>query len=798
MKFTYNWLKEYVDVTTPAGELSDILTMAGLEIETLTYMGEGFKDIFTVKIVSIKQHPDADKLSLCDVTDGNESYEIVCGAKNMKEGDIVALAKEGANLPCGIKIKPTKIRGIVSNGMLCSEKELGLADESPGIMILPSDTKVGQPLVEVLGLDDYFFEIGLTPNRSDCLSLMGLAKEVSILTGAELKPIEFKLDESDVSVDGAIDVSIVDSDACHRYTGRVLKDIAIKESDPIIKSRLNAVGVRAINNIVDITNYVMFVYGQPLHAFDYDKVSGRKIIVRYADDGEKFTTLDEKERALLSGDIMICDGDRSVALGGVMGGMNSEVSDETKNVLLESAYFFPSTIRRTARRLGLASESSHRFERGVNPDTVTEASDYAAYLMQQSTGCEILKGIKDVHPVKFEDRTIKLRFNRINKVLGSGFSSGDVLDLLNKQKLSIVNSGDEGAEVMVPRERHDLVNEIDLIEDIARIYGYNNIKVTLPKIVSGSKKKSVEDELREKIRDLLVSNGYYEAMNYSFYSDKDVELFSSADEGEKIRILNPLTDELSVMRMSLIPGLLATVKKNFNHKNTDLKLFEFGKSYRKNIDGKIVETDEVAGIISGIRYSDTWSHTKNNVDFFDIKGIVELVLENIKVIDYNVKSGSIKKYLHPTVSMEIYKGNDLLGVLGELHPALLEGYGIDEKVYAFDFDFDKLSKYTKDKIIFKEIPKFPYVKRDIALVVDKDTACDEILKEIRSSSKELLEDVTVFDQYEGKQVGDGKKSLAFSMTYRDLQKTLTDETVNEIMNKLTKRLEKKFNVQIRK
>jgi phenylalanyl-tRNA synthetase beta chain len=798
MKFTYNWLKEYVDVDIPAGELSDILTMAGLEIEALSYMGEGFDNIFTVRILEVKGHPNADKLSLCSVTDGSENYEIVCGAKNMKQGDIVALAKEGARLPNGILIKPAKIRGVVSNGMLCSETELGLADESGGIMILPADTEIGAPLMDVLGLDDYFFEIGLTPNRSDCLSLLGIAKEVSILTGAELKDVGFNLEESNESVSDVVDVSIIDTGACHRYTARVLKGITIKDSDPVIKSRLNAIGVRAINNIVDITNYVMFVYGQPLHAFDYDKINGKKIIVKYAKNGEKFTTLDEKERELIPKDLIICDGIKSVALGGVMGGMNTEVSDGTKDILLESAYFDPATIRKTSSRLGLASESSHRFERGVNPETVPTALDYAASLMQKSTGCGILKGIRDVYPVKYEERTIKVRFKRVNKILGTDFTSGEVLELLRKLRLTIKEIEREQAEVVVPKARHDLTKEIDIIEDITRAYGYNNIKVTLPKIPAVSKKKSKKDILMDKVRDVLVSNGFYEAINYSFYAPKDVELISSCKADESIRILNPLTDEQSVMRMSLIPELLETVKKNFNHKNTDLKLFELGKTFKKNSSGKIAEKYEFAGIISGYRHGEDWSHEKNKVDFFDIKGIVELVLENIKVIGYIVKSGSSKNYLHPSVSVELYIRDELLGVIGELHPGLLEGYGISEKLYVFDFDFDKLIRYAHEKAVYSKIPKYPFVKRDIALVVNKGTACDEIVKEINAHSKELIEDVTVFDLYEGSQLGEGNKSIAFRITYRDLKKTLTDDVVNETMAKLTSRLKKKFNVKIRK
>ena len=798
MKFTYNWLKEYVDIDIPAQELSDILTMSGLEIEALTYMGEGLQNISTVKIIDINPHPNADKLTLCNVTDGKKEREIVCGAKNMKAGDIAALAFEGAKLQSGMVIKSAKIRGMVSNGMLCSEKELGFSDEASGIMILPEGTKTGVPLIDIMGLDDHLFEVGLTPNRSDCLSLIGIAKEVSILTGAGLKHVDINLEESSDSVNDAIDVSILNGDACNRYTARVLKNVVIKESDPVIKSRLNAIGVRAINNIVDITNYVMFVYGQPLHAFDYDLISGKKIIVRYAKAREKFVTLDEKERELTGQDLMICDGKRSVALGGVMGGMNTEVSEKTKNILLESAYFDPITIRKTSKRLGLSSESSHRFERGVNPQTVTKALDYAAAIIQSGTGSEVLKGMADEHPVKYEEKRIKLRFNRINKVLGTNLANKEILELVKRLRFEIKEQNDEQVEVIIPQARHDLVNEIDIIEDIARIHGYNNIKVTLPKVPAASKKKSVQDTLAEDIRALLAGNGFYEVINYSFYAPKDIEMFSLEKEEGCIKILNPLTEEQSVMRMSLLAGLMETAKKNINHKNTNLKLFEMGTTFKRESGGKIAESSEMAGIISGFRYKDDWSHEKNNVDFFDIKGIVELVLENIKVIGYIVKSGSSKKYLHPAVSAELYMGDELFGVIGELHPGILEYYDIDKKVYTFEFDFNKLCEYAKEKVVFEQIPKYPYVKRDIAIILDKAASCDEIVKEIKTHSKKLVEDVAVFDLYEGKQIGDGKKSIAVRVTYRDLEKTLTDDVVNKIIVELSDRLERKFNGQVRK
>lgn len=798
MKFTYNWLKEYVDVNLPAKKLADILTMSGLEIDSLDYMGKGLDNIFTVKILGIKQHPNADKLSLCEVTDGAEIFVIVCGAKNMKSGDIVALAKEGAKLPNGIEIKPTKIRGIVSNGMLCSLKELGLANESAGIMLLPENTKIGEPLVDTLGMNDYFFEIGLTPNRSDCLCLLGIAKEVSILTGAELKPVNIALNESNDDVSSAISVEIANSDACHRYTARVLKNVVIKESDPVIKSRLEAVGIRSINNIVDITNYVMFVYGQPQHAFDYDLVQDKKIIVRNAAENEKFVTLDEKERILNSDDLLICDGGRGIALAGVMGGMNTEVSQNTKNILLESAYFNPANIRKTSKRLGLTSESSHRFERGVNPDTVSLAADYAAALMQTSTGCVIMKGIADKFPVQPEVRTVTVRYNRVNKILGTKLTPAEIVGLIKRLKLEIKNETAENISVVIPQERHDLVYEIDIIEEIARIYGYDNIIVSYPKVPTVSTKKSKKAALSENVRNTLVNNGFFEAINYSFYAPKDVGLFSATMAGNEIKILNPLTEQQSIMRMSLIAGLMETAKRNINHKNSDIKLFEHGKVFFRADGDSINEINEISGIISGIRYGYDWCHEKKIVDFFDIKGIVELVLENIKLIGYNVKSGSSREYLHPAISAELLIGNDLIGDIGEIHPDILESYDIDKKIYAFRLDFDKLCKYTKDEVKFEQIPKYPYVNRDIALVVDKAIATDDIVKAIRSHSRNLVEDVKVFDVYEGAQIGEGNKSLAFSITYRDLEKTLTDDDVNEVMSALSDKLEKKFNGQVRK
>lgn len=775
MKVSLNWLKEYVDIDISPDRLAEILITAGLEVEGISKIGEGLSHVVVARILSMTPHPNADRLTLCSVGTGERTHSIVCGAKNMKEGDLVALALPGAHLPNGVKITKSKIRGEVSEGMLSSETELGLAKESAGIMVLPEGLTVGELLTKALMLDDTIFDVNLTPNRPDCLSIIGIAREVAALTGKALKRPNIGLSESHFGASSVVSVEILDLDACPRYTARAISDVRVGPSPLWIKRRLEASGIRSINNVVDVTNYVMMETGQPLHVFDLDMLAGRKIKVRKAADGEKITTLDGLERALDGDTLVIADNERVAAIAGVMGGIESEVSGSTLNLLLESAYFKPSIIRKAAKKFALHSESSHRFERGIDPNGVLDASNRAVELILKVAGGSASVGLVDIYPNKINPVSIEMRLNKAESILGLGLDSESVVDGFKRLEFAVEKLDEGRIMVTPPTFRVDMTREIDLIEEVARLTGYDNIPITYPTVAAKAGKKDKNGILQDRVRGFLSDTGFYEAVTYGFLSPKALSPFLPP-EAVPIRVLNPLSEEQSAMRTTVIPSLLEVVGRNRSHQNEDLRLFEIGRIFPFKGDDR-GERVVLSGIMTGLRHGKRWNLPADELDFFDAKGVIDGLLERIGVSATFIPTETIR-FLHPGKTAVIQADGLDVGVLGEIHPDIMEGFDIKGKAYAFEIELDGIIESVR-AASFVHIPKFPSVYRDIAVVVDNDILADRLYKTIKGVDP-MIEDVALFDVYVGRPIPDGKKSMAYSVKYRAHDRTLREEEVNAL------------------
>ncbi len=801
MIISVNWLREYVDFGITPEELADRLTMAGLEVEGIEYRGKGLENIVVAQILGMRPHPDATKLSLCDVTDGGKNYNIVCGASNMKPGDKVALAKIGTELPPGPKfpegmtIKKAKIRGEVSEGMLCAENEIGLGEESDGIMILPASSKVGARLIDELGLSDVIFEINVTPNRPDCLSVVGIAREVAAILGTELNYPDFTVPESDEDINRLAEVELLDSQKCPRYSCRVINNVSIGPSPAWLRTRLESSGTRSINNVVDVTNYVLLELGQPLHAFDYDLVEEREIVVRAAGDGETIKTLDGTERKLTRDDLLICDGKRPVALAGVMGGANTEVSESTKNILLESAYFDPSTVRKTSKKTGLKSESSYRFERGVDPNGVTRALDRAAALIAELSGGRVAKGRIDEYPVRIEPAAIDLSLSRVNSILGTGIDAGEIMRISEGLGFEKEARSNGDISFRIPTWRVDVTREIDVIEEVARLHGYGSVPVTLPPVVMKSETADPAKKVEKRFREIFISGGFSEAINFSY---EDYELLSLFGKSEALRILNPLSSEGAVMRTSLLPGLIRNAALNLNRQEQSVRLFETGKIFIPGGDGGLpVEITKLAAAATGRRLPELWD--KEELDFYDLKSLLDKGLEALSVSEeIKFRRASEIGFLHPGKSAVLSAGDEDFGFIGELHPDLHDRLGISKRLYVAELDLDALTrKYRKTRKSFTPLPKFPSVRRDIALIVDEETPASSILEEITKLDSKLIENAEVFDVFTGSPVEKGKKSVAVSLQLRAQDKTLTEEEINKVQDKTIKKLQLALGADLR-
>jgi phenylalanyl-tRNA synthetase beta chain len=802
MNVTYNWLKEFVDFDATPDELAALLTMLGLEVESMEKLGEGLDDVVVALVEEKRQHPNADKLSLCRVNNGTEVLDVVCGAQNFSQGDTVALAQIGAVLPGDFKIKRSKIRGEESCGMICSEKELGLAEESAGIMVLPSGlAPLGTPVFMALGRKDTLFEIGLTPNRSDCLSVVGIARDIAAKLGLKLKYPYSPLAEGPERVDSVIRVSIESPELCPRYAARFVSGCTIAPSPEWLVKRLNAIGVRSINNVVDVTNLIMMELGQPLHAFDCDRLSEQRIVVRTAKEGEQFITLDNQKRDLTTSDLVICDAERPVALAGVMGGLNSEIESYTTSILLESAFFKPSAIRKTSKRLGLHTESSHRFERGIDIDSVTRALDRAASLIVELAGGVLAQGCVDVYPGKKDRAAITFRPEKANELIGIDLERNEIIDILTRLECRVSRCTDGSVAVIPPHYRIDIEREIDLIEEIARLNGYDKIPESMPIARVVSDRPSRHQEIEKRLRDLLVHNGMTEIINFSFTApDAAGKLLLNDDDPRHIaiKLANPLVDEQSVMRTTLLPGLLETMARNLNFRSLDLKLFEMRRVYLPS-EGENMPREPlyVVGAITGSRDGDSWSRPNEQVDFFDAKGIVETVLDFLDIGGIAWSTENPETYFHPGKSCRIFAGRECIGSVGELHPSVQKNFEIEKPVYCFELDFEKLVKLSRTKKTISAPSRFPESTRDIAMLIPEELAAVKIVESIRSEKSKEIEHAQIFDVYRGKGVPEGYKSIAVRIRYRSYERTLAEEEITLLHKKIIANLIDKYQVTLR-
>ena len=801
MLVSLKWLKDYIDLELSAEELADRLTMAGLEVDEIQTLAPKFSGVVIAKILSVRPHPNADKLSLCDVTDGAETYPIVCGAKNIHAGDVVPLAKTGAVIPGGYTIKSTTLRGEKSEGMLCSEAELEIGDDASGILQLPADMALGRPLQEALDLGDTVLDIGITPNRSDCLSMIGIAREVAALTGKKMKMPDVRILESAQDVSLLSSVTIEDADLCPRYTARLIQNVTIGGTPVWMKTRLEAAGLRAINNVVDVTNFVMLEMGQPLHAFDFRFLEEGRIVVRKSKPGEEFISLDEKSRLLPENTLLICDGKKPVAIAGIMGGLNSEVKEDTRTILLESAYFNPASIRRSSRRLGMPTDAAFRFERGIDPEGVVRALDRAAQLIAELSGGEVCRNYLDEYPAKIKAvDNIPLRMDRVRQVIGAGVPAREAVRILKSIGMALRREGKGAYRVTPPSFRVDIEREIDLIEEIARLYGYHLVPSTLPSVSVSETETIPRLALEERVRRLLTGSGYSEIINYSFSSPDSAEALGLSPEDERRRfvvIKNPLTEDQSIMRTTLVYGLLETLKKNLRNASFNLKLFEIGRTFFKRHDGELPEERNILAALAAGKVSDDLWGSKVSVDFYDLKGSLENIFQDLKMDSCRCRTETPEPFLHPGQSCGVYMGDVRIGFLGKAHPEVLKKMDIKSDAYLFEINLDLLGEQTGRRIRYRELSKFPAVQRDVAFVLPESMESEKMLEIVLSQHEDLLENVSIFDIYTGKGLEERTKSLGLRFSYRALDRTLTDAEINSIHNRIVQNTVQQTGAKIR-
>ena len=789
MKISEQWLRSWVNPNISTEEMCDQLTMAGLEIDGVEPAAADFNNVVVARVESLEKHPDADKLNVCQVTDGNETLQIVCGAANVREGLIIPLAKIGAVLPGDFKIKPAKLRGVESSGMLCSEKELGLADQADGLMELPDDAPVGTDIREYLQLDDNCIEIDLTPNRGDCLSIAGVARELGTLNQCDVSPQACA--PVAATSDASFPVEIQAGDVCSHYAGRVITGVDCKAQTPMwMLERLRRSGIRGLGPIVDITNYVMLELGQPMHAFDLATLDGG-IQVRFARKDEKITLLDGKCIELDEETLLIADNAKPLALAGVMGGEGSGVSDTTSSIFLESAFFKPENIAGKARSYGMHTDSSHRFERGVDPQLQVKAVERATALVLEICGGEagpVIEKTTEAYPT--EGQAIYLRHARIQRLLGIEMQADEVEAIFKRLEMDVV-AVDDGWQVTPPSFRFDIAIEADLLEELVRIFGYNNIPRTQPNY-SGCMKPQTEYETATSVlRSALVNRGYFEAITYSFIDPKSQKILDP--DNAAVKLANPISSEMSVMRTSMWPGLIQAVQHNLNRQHSRVRLFETGLCFEPNAEALPVQTAMIAGAICGDIQPEQWSDKARKVDFFDLKGDVEAMLATTgKVCTFEAATHPA---LHPGQSANVLIDGDNAGWIGTLHPEIMKQLGLDQTVYVFELKLEM----TKSTVLpaFSPLSRFPEVRRDLAVVVDENVTVQSIQNCIAEVASTLLKNIQIFDIYTGKGVDSGRKSVALGLILQDFSRTLTDQDVEAEVENVVSSLKQKFAATLR-
>lgn len=798
MRISYNWLAELVEEIPAVDRLAELLTGAGLEVEAIERQGEGLDHVVVGEVLEKASVAGTDRLSLCSVAvGGGETRSIVCGADNYEVGAKVPAALVGAVLPGGLRIEARKLRGVDSEGMLCSAKELGLSEDADGLMLLDPGLVPGTPIVAALGLDDVVLTLNATPNRPDWLSHLGVARELVALLGTSLRPEEASPREQGASAGSLVSVQIEAEDRCGRYAARVVEGVRFLPSPRWMQTRLELCGMRPLGNLIDVTNYVLLETGHPLHAFDLDKIAGQKVVVRMAKEGEKLTTLDEKERTLSSDDLVIADGERALVLAGVMGGADAEVGEGTTRVLLESAHFAPATVRRSSKRHGLHTESSHRFERGADLEAVRYALDRAAQLLQELAGGEVRQGVVDVYPAPRESAPVALRYERVRKLLGAPVEAEESQRIL--ESLGFVASGasNEGAIFLAPSFRVDVEREADLIEEIARIRGYDSIPAALPNAAAAAAPRSREEAVLARVQEAMRAAGLDEVINLSFGDPRD---FEAAARGpvKLLPIRNPLAETLGAMRPSLIPGLLRNAAFNRNRQVERIRLYEQGRVFHPvaHRDQPVEERWDLAGILLGPRAATSWTAGEEEVDFFDAKGVVEGMLGSLGIeAQWQHDEAPL---LHPRAAAAIVSEGRHLGRVGELHPLVAEAFDLPRGVCVFELSMEGLVASAKLTPRYLGIPRFPAVLRDLAAVVPAQVPAERLREVLLGPVGEgLVEEVQLFDVYEGQQVGEDRKSLAFAIRYRAADRTLKDEEIQRIHSALVAALEREVGAELR-
>lgn len=793
------WLEEYTDVNVDVKEFCDRMIMSGSNLETVEYFGEGIENVVVGKILSIEKHPDADKLVITQIDTGaEEPIQIVTGAANIKVGDYVPVALSGSKIPGplhgqpkqpgGVKIKKGKLRGVESDGMLCSCSELGFEDKvvpvahRDGIWILDKEYPVGMDIVKALSLADAVVDFEITPNRPDCLSMIGMAREASATFKTPLRYPDIKCEEkAGEQAKDYISVEIKKPELCRRYVARVVKDIKIEQSPWWLQQRLIYSGMRPINNIVDITNYVMLEYGQPMHAFDIKTVAGGKIVVDTAKEGETFTTLDGTERKLPENVLMIQDAEKNIAIAGIMGGLNSEIEEDTQMILVEGANFNRSSVRLSSKKLGLRTEASSRFEKGIDPNLTVEAVDRVCRLIELLGAGKVLEGRVDVYPEEYKAVPVKVRVDRINAMLGVEIPGADMAKMFESLEMKVEGDG-RVFTVTPPTVRQDLIAEVDFVEEAARMYGYDKLPVTLPR-GNTEAKKTEKQQMRDLTGEALRGMGTSEIQTYSFVSPKGLDNIRMAPdaEGRKlIRLLNPLGEDTSVMRTTLIPNMLEVFGRNYSRNIAAMRAFELGNTFINNhrIDDPLPEEKDMLCVAC---YGEHES-------FFTLKGIICELLEKLGYQDICFCPEESVETFHPGRCARIFDGETELGIMGEIHPEVLDKYGIGDRALCAELNFDLLSERANTEKLYHPLPKYPAIKRDIALVAEESVMVAQLLGVIKKKGGRLLESAALFDVYRGKSIPEGKKSLAFTLVYRAEDHTLTDSEASAVHEKVVNAL----------
>lgn len=807
MLVSLNWLKEYVDIgNLSPEELAEKITKSGVEVDGIAYVGKEITGVVVGFVESCEQHPNADKLNVCKVDVGSETLDIICGAPNVRQGQKVAVATPGTTLPGGLHIKEVELRGLASNGMICSLQELAMdeayisPDMVEGIVVLDQDAVIGDPVTSYVNLDDAILEFDLTPNRSDCLSMIGVAYEVAAILGEAIRLPNVDVQTVDENTRDYVQVEVADTEACSYYEAFIIKDVTVKPSPLWLQNKLLAAGERPINNIVDITNYVLMEYGQALHAFDYDRLNSTTVGVRHARAGEEIVTLDGKTRDLSEDNLVITDGKNPVALAGVMGGASTEVHEGTKTILLEAAYFDPSTIRTTVQQTGLRSEASTRFEKGVDPNRVHEAGKRACALLQQLAAGTVLQDSSVVDELDRSEKSVSMNLAKVNKRLGTEITQEEIEHILKALRFSYTEENGT-FDVHIPTRRGDIEIFEDMLEEVARMYGYDHLPYTLPESPSKPGGLTIDQQLTRNVKRFLQGAGYMETMTYSLTNEKRTNMFVSPDLQERtlhpVRLSMPMSEDHAYLRASIVPELLGAIMYNRARNQANIAYYEIGSiflSEEEHITQQPEENVRLSGVITGDIIDHKWQQEKKEVDFYSVKGLLEQLFAYIR-IPVTFAQATIDD-MHPGRCATVSIGDEVIGYIGQIHPRLARDFD-SKDTYMFDLNFDRILAVYERKEQFISIPKYPAITRDVAFIVDTDVIAGEMLHIIKETGTPLVTEVEVFDVYQGEHLETGKKSIAYHLHYQDPTKTLKDKDVDALHKTIVEKVNETFGAFVR-